>query len=157
MQTTEDKLQALEKRIEELERDVLALKSHGVPIDHGKTQEKIVLKPVDTSNKGALKQMLESTQTPKTNKLKEAFLGKYLVGALAALLIFTGTASFIGLIWRFLSPEIKLSFMTLISLVISAAGFWLIQKKKTPYCSGDIGYRCRTDVYYDYFCKPSLS
>lgn len=139
MQTTEDKLQALEKRIEELERDVLALKSHGVPIDNGKTQEKIVLKPVDTSNKGALKQMLESTQPPKTNKLKEAFLGKYLVGALAALLIFTGTASFIGLIWRFLSPEIKLSFMTLISLVISAAGFWLIQKKKTPIAAVTLG------------------
>lgn len=139
MQTTEDKLQALEKRIEELERDVLALKSHGVPIDNGKTQEKIVLKPVDTSNKGALKQMLESTQTPKTNKLKEAFLGKYLVGALAALLIFTGTASFIGLIWRFLSPEIKLSLMTLISLVISAVGFWLIQKKKTPIAAVTLG------------------
>lgn len=140
MQSTEERLQALENRIEALEREVLTLKQ-GVMLETGghKMTEKPVFKQAESSAKGTLKQMTAVKSVPKTDKLREAFLGKYLVGALAALLIFTGTASFIGLIWRFLSPEVKLSFMSLVSLFLSGIGLWRVQKKKTPIAAVTLG------------------
>lgn len=140
MQTSEERLEALEKRIEDLEREVLTLKQRSTaPESAPLALKKPPQKTAETLPKGSLKNMLEDKPTVKPNKTSEAFLGKYIVGALAALLIFTGTASFIGLIWKFLSPEIKMSLMAFVSVAVSGAGFYFIQKKKTPIAAVTLG------------------
>ncbi|RCX13872.1 putative membrane protein DUF2157 [Anaerobacterium chartisolvens] len=72
-------------------------------------------------------------------KDKEALVGKYLIGALAALLIFIGAISFIGLIWNTITPLIKLLIISLAGIILTAVGFWLIRTKKNAITSIILG------------------
>lgn len=140
MQSTDERLELLEKRIEALELEIIQYKQikQERPLESSISKKSTINLSGDLKNTNKKKQLNENDQI-KSRKAQEAFLGKYIVGALAALLIFVGTASFIGLIWKFLNPEIKISFMTVVSLVFSGIGFRLIQKKKDPISSVTLG------------------
>lgn len=140
MQSTDERLELLEKRVEALELEISQHKKVKQEIPLGSTISKRTTSNLSgkSQNENLKKQFKEGIQI-KSRKTQEAFLGKYIVGALAALLIFVGTASFIGLIWKFLNPEIKISLMTIISLIFSGVGFRLIQNKKNPIASVTLG------------------
>ncbi|MFT4107137.1 MAG: DUF2339 domain-containing protein [Lacrimispora sp.] len=72
-------------------------------------------------------------------KDREALVGKYIIGALATVLIFVAAISFIGLVWNRMTPEIKLSIIALAGAALSALGFWLIRTKKNPITSIILG------------------
>ncbi len=72
-------------------------------------------------------------------KDKEALVGKYIVGALAAVLIFVGAISFISLVWNRMTPEIKISIISLAGIILSVSGFWLIRTRKNPITSIILG------------------
>ncbi len=140
MQSTDERLELLEKRIEALELEISQHRKAKQEIPPESTiSKKTTLNLSGNSQSINLKKQLNKDVQIKSRQRQEAFLGKYIVGALAALLIFVGTASFIGLIWKFLNPEIKISLMSIVSLIFSGVGFRLIQKKKNPIASVTLG------------------
>jgi hypothetical protein len=64
----------------------------------------------------------------KNSKIREEIFGKYIIGALASLLIFVAAASFIALVWGRISSEIKLLFLVLASMILITIGFVRIKK-----------------------------
>jgi|GEM_PF-826593 Predicted membrane protein len=72
-------------------------------------------------------------------KIKEALVGKYIIGALASLLIFVGVISFVGLVWNYLSDEMKLLLITSVAIILTAIGFWRIMIKINPISSIILG------------------
>ncbi len=72
------------------------------------------------------------TTTHTETKIKEAVVGKYLIGSLASLLIFVAAISLVGLVWNDLSSGMKLSLLTFAGIVLTVVGFYLIRKKKNP-------------------------
>lgn len=72
-------------------------------------------------------------------KDKEAMVGKYIIGALAAVLIFVAAISFIGLVWNQMTPEIKIFIISFAGILLSALGFWLIRTKKNAITSIILG------------------
>lgn len=74
-----------------------------------------------------------------THKDKEALVGKYIIGVLAAVLIFVGAISFISLVWNRMTPEIKLFIISLAGIGLSVLGFRLVRTKKNPITSIILG------------------
>lgn len=62
-------------------------------------------------------------------KDRESLVGKYLIGALASLLIFIGAASFVAIIWNKISPQMKLTIICTAGLLLTAAGLRISIKK----------------------------
>lgn len=72
-------------------------------------------------------------------KDKEALVGKYIIGALAAVLIFVAAISFIGLVWNRMTPEIKLLIISLAGIILTVLGFWRRRTRKNPITSIILG------------------
>ncbi len=72
-------------------------------------------------------------------KDKEALVGKYIIGALAAVLIFVAAISFIGLVWNWMTPEIKLLIISLAGIILTVLGFWRRRTRKNPITSIILG------------------
>lgn len=63
--------------------------------------------------------------------MKEAIVGKYIVGALASLLIFIGAISLVILLWDKVTPQLNviLMFVTNISLALLISGYKCLSRK----------------------------
>lgn len=78
-----------------------------------------------------------SNATNKTRKTSfferirnnESLFGKYLVGALASLLIFIAAASFVAIVWDKISAEVKLGTVIILGFALTALGFQMTRKK----------------------------
>lgn len=71
----------------------------------------------------------------KTNDGKprgEAMVGKYIIGALSALLLFVATGSFVAMIWNKMTSETKVGLIFLVGILLSGAGLKFILKDKNP-------------------------
>ncbi len=147
MKSSEERITELEQRVAHLEN--IIKKSE---IEKSKRVKSEIERTILVQN-GAIKkrsvelirnqqQEEEKKQTGEQgaeSKDKEALVGKYLIGALAAILIFIGAISFISLVWNRMTPEIKLSIITLAGITLTVIGFLLIRTKKNPITSIIIG------------------
>lgn len=71
----------------------------------------------------------------KTNRVKalgEAMVGKYIIGALSALLLFVATGSFVAMIWNKMTSETKVGLIFLLGILLSGVGLKFIRKDKNP-------------------------
>jgi hypothetical protein len=96
-------------------------------------------RPVEFTQRQLVVGMKQDGKQEKQSKDKEALVGKYIVGALAAVLIFIGTISFISLVWNRMTPEIKLFLISLAGSILTGFGFWLIRTRKNPITSIILG------------------
>lgn len=74
-------------------------------------------------------------KSEKQDKVNESLVGKYIIGALASLLVFIGAASFIAIVWHKISPEMKLAIISLTGIILTAVGFKMSLKKSSPISS----------------------
>lgn len=70
-----------------------------------------------------------------SSKLNEAAFGKYIVGALASILVFVAAISLIALVWDTMSSEAKLSLIILSGIVLTVVGFARVKNHKNPITS----------------------
>lgn len=91
------------------------------------------------SESPAAKRRARSASLNEKRKDSEAMIGKYLIGTLSAILIFVACASFASLIWDQVSDGVKLGLMLLFSFSASGAGFYMIQKKRSPIAAVTLG------------------
>ena len=73
------------------------------------------------------------------SKLNEALVGRYLIGALASLLVFVGAVSLVALFWGSLTPLIKLGMLVSVGVILTAAGLVRIKKYNNPITSIILG------------------
>lgn len=136
MKSPEERISELEQRVAHLE---YMIKSSEIEKRAFVSNEAMTRKPVESTK---YQQEAEKKQTgSKRNqrKDKEALVGKYIIGTLAAVLIFVGAISFISLVWNRMTPEIKLFIISSAGTILSALGFWLIRTKKNPITSIILG------------------
>lgn len=76
---------------------------------------------------------------PTGQKDRESLVGKYIVGALAALLIFIGAASFVAIVWHRISDEMKLAIIGVSGALLTALGLRMALKKPSPIASIVLG------------------
>lgn len=139
-------MKSLEERVSELEQKVADLEGiiknrekeipKFIPVEAKKVN--VPIKPEIVRPIPQIAGNFKPEEKPKKED-REAFIGKYFIGVLAALLIFIGAASFVGLIWYRMTPEIKLAVLALSGIGLSALGFWLIRTKKNPITSIILG------------------
>lgn len=142
----------MEERIVDLERRINALEMMvGVPDKASDTTttdtelEKVYAKPTanieqgqdvtqSTPYRGPIKanvrQMTNTVPKQGSSKLNEAAFGKYIIGALASLLVFVAAISLIALVWDTMSGQVKLLLLVLIGLVLTIIGFMRVKKHK---------------------------
>lgn len=73
------------------------------------------------------------------SKLNEALVGRYLIGALASLLVFVGAVSLVALFWGQLTPQIKLGMLVSVGVILTAVGLVRIKKHNNPVTSIILG------------------
>lgn len=166
MPTSEERITELEQRVAHLENVVKSFGLENIEIEKSKleavrleklrtentnietlkadkavfVQDEVTKKePVELSNIWHEDKNKETGNKENKRKDKEALVGKYIIGALAAVLIFVGAVSFIGLVWNHMTPEIKLFIISLSGVILSALGFWLIRTRKNPITSIILG------------------
>ncbi len=95
-----------------------------------------VQKTNHVQEKQSKQNIIAKPQPNKPNSLtklfnnKETLVGKYIIGALAALLLFVGASSFVVMIWDLISPVIKLATISIVGIALTALGFALVKKDK---------------------------
>lgn len=72
-------------------------------------------------------------------KLNEALVGRYIIGALASLLVFVGAVSLVALFWKDLTPQMKLGILVTAGSVLTAVGLIRIKKFNNPITSIILG------------------
>lgn len=73
------------------------------------------------------------------SKLNEALVGRYLIGALASLLVFVGAVSLVALFWGQLTPQIKLSLLVSVGVILTTVGLIRIKNHNNPITSIILG------------------
>ncbi|MDF3002134.1 MAG: hypothetical protein K0Q48_2253, partial [Bacillota bacterium] len=73
------------------------------------------------------------------SKLNEALVGRYLIGGLASLLVFVGAVSLVALFWGQLTPQMKLSMLVSVGVILTAGGLVRINKHNNPITSIILG------------------
>lgn len=68
-------------------------------------------------------------QSARPGEDRESLVGKYIIGALAALLVFIGAASFVAIVWDHISDEMKLAIIGASGVLLTAVGLNLALKK----------------------------
>ncbi|EFM39421.1 hypothetical protein HMPREF0379_0875 [[Eubacterium] yurii subsp. margaretiae ATCC 43715] len=91
------------------------------------------------SKKSSLEKEIKSKPFLKKSEDNESLVGKYLVGALASLLIFIAATSFVAIVWNKISPEIKLSVVGITGLVLTVYGFKMTLTKASNISSIVLG------------------
>ena len=146
------KIDDLEDRVLRLEQELRIEKNLRTNINSNKIEKRLqrmmqkeqdteVLTTVDRhrekeSIKNIIKtkeEVVESKITPKENtkyELKEALVGKYVVGVLASLLVFIGAISLVVLLWDTITPAFKLTMLVLVSVAMTSIGYIRIMKKR---------------------------
>ncbi len=137
----------LEQRVLELEKRVKQLEQ-GVMLDKEQTPQSKVEQATNNEYESPvnnlkpqvfMKENIRKKDKVSKKKIGEAEIGKYLVGILAAVLIFIAAASFISLIWASLSDAMRLSLILISGLLLTTTGFCLIRKSKNPISSLILG------------------
>jgi hypothetical protein len=123
----EQKVLELEERVRKLEQRVLVTQTQSPQIKIEQTAKV----EYHTPEKLATPQIIKQEKVSK-KKIGEAEIGKYLIGVLAAILIFVAAASFISLIWASLSDVLRLSLILGLGALLTITGFYLISKSKNP-------------------------
>lgn len=136
MKSSEERITELEQRVAYLESIIKSSKSDTSVFVENKVIHK---KPIPSTWNRQESGRKNTLPQGSTSKDKEALVGKYIVGVLAAVLVFIGTISFISLIWNRMTPEIKLLIISLVGIVLSALGFRLVRRKKNPITSIILG------------------
>lgn len=139
MDFLEERISKLEQRVADLEGMLKSREKETpkfIPVETKKVN--VPIKPEIVRPIPQIVGNFKPEEKPKKED-REAFIGKYFIGVLAALLIFIGAASFVGLIWYRMTPEIKLAVLVLSGIGLSALGFWLIRTKKNPITSIILG------------------
>ncbi|MBC7959613.1 MAG: DUF2339 domain-containing protein, partial [Vallitaleaceae bacterium] len=95
------------------------------------TQQLVSTKPIETNEQ----QAINPKPNKAANKIDEAVIGKYIIGALASLLVFVAAISLIALVWDQMSPEGKLSLLVFIGLALTTLGYIRVKKHKNPITS----------------------
>ena len=121
MKPIEERVSELENKVQELEYVIRNARLNKYPQQIQRNEE-------IKHNQVAYQQKIEKTE----RKPREALVGKYIIGALAPLLLFIGAVSLIGLIWNNLTPEIKLLLISSSGIILTVLGFWLMRKKNNP-------------------------
>lgn len=68
----------------------------------------------------------------KSSNNSESLFGKYIIGLLASLLVFIGTASFVAIVWHLISPELKLAIISLVGISLTVIGLKMSLSKSGP-------------------------
>lgn len=140
MKSSEDRITELEQRVAQLENIIKKSEIEKSEAVRSKTEKTTLIQNEAIKKRPAeLIRNQQKEEMKRTSKDKEALVGKYIIGALAAMLIFVGAISFIGLVWNRMTPELKLSIITLAGIALTALGFWLIRTKKNPITSIILG------------------
>lgn len=133
MKPTEQRLYDLERRVETLEKELKLQRknqtNHQRIIAPSYHREKYPKQDIIKQEN----QRFEYKEEPKREskyKLKEALVGKYVVGALASLLVFIGAISLVVLLWDAITPQLKLTMLVLASVLVTAIGYKRILKEK---------------------------
>ncbi len=155
MNTTKNRLNELEFRLQKLEHEIRMMRnaqksepqmsSSNLSADETFPKETALQPttsiplPQDVGEAAAFTQnSAESYSSPKefqkrpsipNFKDNESLVGKYFIGALASLLIFIGAASFVAIVWNKISPEVKLAVVSIVGLALSAVGLKMTLKK----------------------------
>lgn len=87
----------------------------------------------------SVQQTINNIPKNTNSKIDEAVFGKYIIGALASLLIFVAAISLIALVWDRLSSETKLSLIVLVGFILTSIGFIRVKKHKNPITSIILG------------------
>jgi uncharacterized membrane protein len=136
MGTIEERVQVLENRVRELEYRLglhyqAPLQDMRPPVNEYYNNQQ---------PQPQLQQQPTHSEIPQANrKFGEAVVGKYIIGALASLLIFVAAISLISLVWNKMSPEVKLSLLVAIGLILTTIGFIRVRKHKNPISSIILG------------------
>jgi len=152
------RLQILEKEIQilrneqkkEIPKDIIladeGLTNNAISQDKSKLEKELneKMKEVKFSDrilteKSFIEEEIKSKQSLKKSEDNESLVGKYLVGALASLLIFIAATSFVAMVWNKISPEIKLSVVGISGLVLTVYGFKMTLKKPSNVSSIILG------------------
>lgn len=159
MENMKERLDELESRVQKLEQELQSIRgkqknksselSSDLIVDNGDVLNNPVLesisvierlskednKTASTVYEGNSDESFVSDKKARNNsvfenfKSNESLVGKYLVGALASLLIFIAAASFIAIVWNKISPEVKLGTVSIIGLLLTGYGFNMTLKK----------------------------
>ncbi|MDF2822577.1 MAG: hypothetical protein K0R15_3025 [Clostridiales bacterium] len=113
MGTIEERVQVLENRVRELEYRL------GL---HYQAPQQDMRPPVIEYYNNQQPQPTHTESPQAYRKFGEAVVGKYIIGALASLLIFVAAISLISLVWNKMSPELKLSLLVAIGLILTTIG-----------------------------------
>lgn len=158
IKTLDERVEELEQRVRELESIVKHVESREIINDQLKTQAPVSqshmspsqvaqepiqqdLQPKSTYQgytkpqyvyQGATKPQFiyQGEKKSSSKEIKETIVGKYFIGALAALLVFIAAISLIGLVWDELTPFSKLLLISTTGTLLTVFGFWLIRSKK---------------------------
>lgn len=146
MKSTEERITELEQRVAYLENIIKiseSNKAQGVrPVTERTVfaqNEAVSRRPAELIQNRQAEEKRQPVNQGNVHKDKEALVGKYIIGALAAVLIFVGAISFISLVWNRMTPEIKLLIISFAGIILSVLGFWLIRTKKNPVTSIILG------------------
>lgn len=126
----------LENRVSELEAIVCKLQDviykKDLETDNENIQPDKYIKQSITYEKPNNKRQRfnKDIQKESKSKLSEVMVGRYIVGALASLLIFVGAISLIALYWAKMTDEIKLSLLVISGLILTATGFFRVKKHR---------------------------
>lgn len=158
MDKIEKRLDELEIRLQKLEYEIrvmhnekrkeLLRNSPNLIVENKKSAHKLMLqtyskpeinvqeksdKPAELNKSHAENDSLNKGEQVPTffNKIKdnESLVGKYIIGALASLLIFIAAVSFVAIVWNKISPEIKLAIVGIIGFTLTSVGFNMTIKK----------------------------
>lgn len=130
-----------EERIEELERKVADLESIIYKTNTSTQQIHNPIKIVQSDRMIYKNELANKTKNivVKKQRIGEAVVGKYFIGALASILIFIAAISLVGLIWGSLTPEMRLGLIIGAGISLTALGFFLTSKNKNPITSLILG------------------
>ncbi len=161
LKTVDDRFKELEERIEFLEEELKKLQKEQKTVTSSisvtenilTAEEKLLLSSnkvhvdiKDTPSKSPVQRITEDIpiqpQKSKTSSTVSTFLrkkkdgesliGKYIIGALASLLVFIGAASFIAIVWHKISPEMKVFIIGLSGFILTIIGLKTSLKKTGP-------------------------
>lgn len=128
MKTLDERIYELEKRVSNLEKKLSIERKMPIvtaPKRYKKGFPSEVIRPEERS----IDMKLEKESNKKYD-FAETIVGKYIIGSLASLLVFIGAISLVILLWDKVTPQLKLTMLVVVSLLITASGYFRILKEK---------------------------
>lgn len=128
MKTQEERIDELEQRVLMLEKELSVKRSMNVETTPERHREQYSSKI--TRKEKVNEHIKPKKEHSKKYALKEAIVGKYIVGALASLLVFIGAISLVILLWDAITPQLKLTMLVVVSILTTTLGYFRILKQR---------------------------